>query len=68
MPRVIDGLNCPRKFSDRGKKTEVDAKIQITDPSMLSQFLDEEESYIKGLVDKISAPPRRECSKSAKKE
>ena len=23
------------------KKTEVDAKIQITDPNMLSQFLDE---------------------------
>ena len=35
------------------KKTEVDAKIQITDPNMLAQFLDEEESYIKGLVDGI---------------
>jgi chaperonin GroEL (HSP60 family) len=37
------------------KKTEVDAKIQITDPNMLSQFLDEEESYLKSLVEKIQA-------------
>ena len=35
------------------KKTEVDAKIQITDPNQLSKFLEEEENYIKGLVDKI---------------
>ena len=37
------------------KKTEVDAKIQITDPNMLAQFLDEEESFLKGLVDTIIA-------------
>ena len=37
------------------KKTEVDAKIQITDPNMLAQFLDEEEGYLKGLVDTILA-------------
>ncbi|MEC9090116.1 MAG: thermosome subunit beta [Candidatus Thermoplasmatota archaeon] len=37
------------------KKTEVDAKIQITDPSMLAQFLDEEENYLRGLVEKIQA-------------
>ncbi len=36
------------------KKTEVDAKIQITDPNMLSQFLDEEEQFLRSLVDKIS--------------
>ena len=35
------------------KKTEVDAKIQITDPNMLSQFLDEEEQFLRSLVDKI---------------
>ena len=35
------------------KKTEVDAKIQITDPNQLSMFLEEEENYIKGLVEKI---------------
>ncbi|MCS5533344.1 MAG: TCP-1/cpn60 chaperonin family protein [Candidatus Poseidoniaceae archaeon] len=32
------------------KKTEVDAKIQITDPNQLAQFLEEEENYIRGLV------------------
>ncbi len=37
------------------KKTEVDAKIQITDPNMLAQFLDEEENYLRGLVEKIQA-------------
>jgi len=35
------------------KKTEVDAKIQITDPNQLSKFLEEEENYIRGLVEKI---------------
>jgi len=35
------------------KKTEVDAKIQITDPNQLSKFLEEEEKYIRGLVEKI---------------
>ena len=37
------------------KKTEVDAKIQITDPSQLALFLEEEENYIRGLVEKIQA-------------
>ena len=37
------------------KKTEVDAKIQITDPNMLSKFMAEEENYLKSLVDKISS-------------
>ena len=37
------------------KKTEVDAKIQITDPSMLAKFLEEEEGYLRGLVDKLQA-------------
>lgn len=35
------------------KKTEVDAKIQITDPNQLALFLEEEENYIRGLVTKI---------------
>ena len=56
MPRVVENAKIALVNSAiEVKKTEVDAKIQITDPSMLSQFLDEEESYIKGLVDKISA-------------
>ncbi|HJO41898.1 MAG TPA: thermosome subunit alpha [Candidatus Thalassarchaeaceae archaeon] len=61
--RVHSGM--PRRVSDAKvalinspievKKTEVDAKIQITDPNMLAQFLDEEESYLKGLVEKIQS-------------
>jgi len=35
------------------KKTETDAEIKITDPEQLRAFLDEEESILKGMVDKI---------------
>ncbi len=35
------------------KKTEVDAKIQITDPGQLQKFLDEEEKTLKSKVDQI---------------
>ena len=35
------------------KKPEFDANIQIKDPSMMHQFLDEEENILKGMVDKI---------------
>ncbi|MFW9877279.1 MAG: thermosome subunit beta [Candidatus Thorarchaeota archaeon] len=35
------------------KKTEVDAKIQITSPTQLQDFLNEEEKMLKGMVDKI---------------
>ncbi|HEY3419631.1 MAG TPA: thermosome subunit beta [Methanomassiliicoccales archaeon] len=35
------------------KKTEVEAKIQITDPSQMQRFLDEEEATLKRMVDKI---------------
>jgi len=35
------------------KKTEVDARIQIQDPTQLQAFLDEEEGMIKKMVDKI---------------
>ncbi|MBI4392327.1 MAG: TCP-1/cpn60 chaperonin family protein [Euryarchaeota archaeon] len=37
------------------KKTEVDAKIEITDPNQLQAFLDEEEHTIKKLVDSVVA-------------
>jgi chaperonin GroEL (HSP60 family) len=33
------------------KKTEIDAKIEITDPSQLHAFLDEEENMIRKMVD-----------------
>ena len=35
------------------KKTEIDAKIEITDPSQLQAFLSEEENLLKGMVDKV---------------
>jgi chaperonin GroEL (HSP60 family) len=35
------------------KKTEVDAKIQITDPSQMERFLQEEEKTLKRMVDKL---------------
>ena len=35
------------------KKTEVDAKIQIRDPTQLQAFLDEEEATLKGMVEKV---------------
>jgi chaperonin GroEL (HSP60 family) len=37
------------------KKTEIDAKINITDPASMSKFLAEEESNLKGMVDKLKA-------------
>ncbi|WP_455391823.1 thermosome subunit beta [[Eubacterium] cellulosolvens] len=35
------------------KKTEVDAKIQITSPTQLQDFINEEERMLKSMVDKI---------------
>jgi chaperonin GroEL (HSP60 family) len=56
MPRSVSGAKIALINSAiEVKKTEVDAKIQITDPSMLAQFLDEEENYLRGLVEKIQA-------------
>ncbi|MBO6084653.1 MAG: thermosome subunit, partial [Candidatus Methanomethylophilaceae archaeon] len=37
------------------KKTEIDAKIQITDPSQLNAFLEEEENMLKRMVQKVKA-------------
>jgi len=37
------------------KKTEVDARIQIQDPTQLQAFLDEEEGMIRKMVDKVKA-------------
>ncbi len=37
------------------KKTEVDAKIEITSPDQLQKFLDQEEKMLKTMVDKIKA-------------
>ena len=35
------------------EKTEFDAKLNINDPSMMKEFLDEETKMLKGMVDKI---------------
>ena len=56
MPRrVADAKIALINSAIEVKKTEVDAKIQITDPSMLAQFLDEEENYLRSLVEKIQS-------------
>ena len=56
MPRSINDAKIALVNSAvEVKKTEVDAKIQITDPNQLASFLAEEENYIRGLVDKITA-------------
>ena len=56
MPRsVTDAHIALVNSAIEVKKTEVDAKIQITDPSQLALFLEDEENYIRGLVEKIQA-------------
>ena len=54
MPRVTTGANIALINSAiEVKKTEVDAKIQITDPNQLASFLEEEQRHIRGLVEAI---------------
>ena len=56
MPKCVK--NAKIALIDRAlevKKTEVEAKIQIRDPSQLQKFLNEEEKTLKGLSDKIKA-------------
>ena len=56
MPRSVNDAKIALVNSAvEVKKTEVDAKIQITAPNQLASFLAEEENYIRGLVDKITA-------------
>ena len=54
MPKKIDNakialFNCGLEV----KKTEIDAQIQITDPSRMNDFLAEEEAGMKAMVDHI---------------
>ncbi len=56
MPKKVTGarialLNAAVEI----EKTEVDAKIQITSPDQLQAFLDQEETMLKDMVDKIAA-------------
>ena len=56
MPRVVtEGRIALINSAIEVKKTEVDAKIQITDPNQLAAFLEEEQGYIRGLVETICA-------------
>ena len=56
MPKVVKDakialIDAPFEV----KKTEIDAKIQITDPNQLSQFIAEEEKMLKDMVMKVKA-------------
>ncbi|VVB70845.1 Thermosome subunit alpha [uncultured archaeon] len=56
MPKKVTGarialLNAAVEI----EKTEVDAKIQITSPDQLQAFLDQEETMLRDMVDKIAA-------------
>ena len=46
---IIALIDCPLEI----KNTEIEAKIQITDPSQLQSFIDTEERILKGMVDKL---------------
>lgn len=54
MPMRVEGarialLDCPLEI----RNTEIDAKIQITDPTQMSAFLDQEERVLREMVEKI---------------
>jgi thermosome len=56
MPKVV--RNARIALIDSAveiKNTEIDAKIQITDPSQIQAFLDQEEQMLQSMVDKITA-------------
>ncbi len=56
MPRRVE--NAKIALVDAAieiKDTEIDAKIQITDPSQMQAFLESEERMLRGMVDKIAA-------------
>ncbi|HIH01431.1 TPA: thermosome subunit [Thermoplasmata archaeon] len=52
MPKHIEGAKIALVDSAlEVKKTEIDAKIEITDPSQLHAFLEEEENMLRKMVD-----------------
>jgi len=54
MPRIVKNAKVALIDSSiEIKSTEIDAKIQITDPGQMQAFLDQEEKMIKGMVNKI---------------
>lgn len=56
MPRLVkDAKIAVLSVALEIKKTEVEAKIQISDPSAMQKFLDEEEATLKKKVEKIKS-------------
>ena len=56
MPRLVrDAKIALIKAALEVKKTEVDAKINITAPDQLQAFMEEEERMLRGVVEKIKA-------------
>ncbi len=56
MPKIVEGAKIALiDAAFEVKKTEIDAKIQITDPNQLSQFIAEEEKMLKDMVMKVKA-------------
>jgi len=56
MPRVVKNAKIALlNVALEVKKTEVDARIQITDPKQLQAFLDEEEQMLRKMVDRIKS-------------
>lgn len=54
MPKRIENVKIALVDSAlEVKKTEIDAKIEITDPSQLDAFLAEEENMLKKMVEKV---------------
>ena len=56
MPRAVQSakialLDCAIELKD----TEIDAKIEITDPSQMQSFLDQEEKMLRAMVDKVTS-------------
>jgi len=55
MPKTIIGAKIALIDSAiEIKDTEIDAKIEITDPNQMQAFLDQEERMLRGMVDKIT--------------
>lgn len=56
MPKVIKNAKIALvNAAFEVKKTEVDARIQINDPTQLQAFLDEEEAMLRKMVDKVKS-------------
>jgi thermosome len=54
MPKKVNGAKIAvMDAAFEVKKTEIDAKIQITDPSMLSAFIQEEENMLRKMVKQV---------------